>query len=153
MAGNKKPKRKDTKLENEGAEFLVCGNLLIEGIATYKTYTQMKGYDLISIDPDHGTSAKIQVKSRWATDSDRGFLIKNFDTDFVVLALLNRAYHYSEKKKKTGVGKFPPEYFVLPVNVVKVAQSKNSSLGKVLSKNIPELEKYRDAWGLERHDN
>ena len=29
-------KRQNTKLESEGAEFLVLGNLLIEGISTYK---------------------------------------------------------------------------------------------------------------------
>lgn len=29
--------RMDTRLESEGAEFLVLGNLLIQGIATYKT--------------------------------------------------------------------------------------------------------------------
>jgi hypothetical protein len=97
----KDTKRQDTKLESEGAEFLVCGNLLIEGVPTFKTYTQMAGYDLVATDPERGTSVKIQVKCRWATDGDGGFLIKNFNTDFVVLALLNRGYRYSKRKMKT----------------------------------------------------
>ena len=40
-------KYKNTKLEAEGAEFLVLGNLLINKIASYKTYTNMPGYDLL----------------------------------------------------------------------------------------------------------
>ncbi len=43
---------KNTKLEAEGAEFLVLGNLLISGIATYKTYTNMPGYDLAAQSPE-----------------------------------------------------------------------------------------------------
>lgn len=108
----------------------------------------MPGYDLIATDPQQGNLAKIQVKSRWASDSDRGFLIKNFDADFVVLALLNRGYSYSKKKMKTGTGKGIPEFFILPMDLVKNARSKNSSLGKVLSKNIQNLESYRDAWDI-----
>jgi len=57
--------RQDTKLESEGAEFLVLGQLLIHRIAAYKTYTNMPGYDLVATHPEKNTSAKIQVKSRW----------------------------------------------------------------------------------------
>jgi len=74
--------RQDTRLESEDAEFLVLGQLLINKITTYKTYTNMPGYDLVATNPETNTSAKIQVKSRWATKAD-GFPIKNFDCDFV----------------------------------------------------------------------
>jgi hypothetical protein len=60
-------KRQDTKLESEGAEFLVLGNLLIDGISTYKSYINFPGYDLTAINPDTKKIARIQVKSRWAT--------------------------------------------------------------------------------------
>ena len=56
--------RQDTKLESEGAEFLVLGQLLIRGINTYKTYTNMPGYDLVATRPAKNTSVRIQVKSR-----------------------------------------------------------------------------------------
>jgi len=60
-------KRQDTKLESEGAEFLVLGNLLIEGISCFKAYINFPGYDLVAVNPDKSKTAKIQVKSRWAT--------------------------------------------------------------------------------------
>lgn len=40
--------RLDTRLESEGAEFLVLGQLLIARIPTYKTYTNMPGWDLVA---------------------------------------------------------------------------------------------------------
>ena len=83
------PKRLDTRLESEGAEFLVLGHLLLNRIAAYKTYTNMPGYDLIATKPEANTSARIQVKSRWRTGAT-GFPISNFDCEFVVAAFLNR---------------------------------------------------------------
>jgi len=60
----KERKRKDTKLEAEGAEFLVLERLIFEKITTFKTYTNFPGYDLIAVSADDNTSARIQVKSR-----------------------------------------------------------------------------------------
>ena len=54
----------DTKLEAEGAEFLVLGMLLVEGVHAFKAYTNFAGYDLVALDPGTGRSARIQVKSR-----------------------------------------------------------------------------------------
>lgn len=87
----KKRTRKDTKLESEGAEFLVLGRLLLEKITAFKTYTNFPGYDFIATSADHNTSARIQVKSRYQTDWD-GFIINNFDCEFVVFVTLNRGY-------------------------------------------------------------
>jgi len=70
--------RQNTTLETEGAEFLVLGQLLIEGIPAYKTYTNLRGYDLVAIWPETNRVARIQVKSRWATTAPH-FLIKNVD--------------------------------------------------------------------------
>lgn len=52
-----KPKRQNTKLESEGAEFLVLANLLIGGIESYKTYINYPGYDLVAINPQSKKSA------------------------------------------------------------------------------------------------
>jgi hypothetical protein len=104
--------RQDTKLEQEGAEFLVLGQLLIEGIPAYKAYTNMRGYDLIAAWPDTHRSARIQVKIRWATDANQ-FLVKNVDDcDFAVLVRLNRGYRYSAAAKRELPSE-DPEYYVL----------------------------------------
>jgi len=61
--------RLDTKLESEGAEFLVLGHLLMNRIPAYKAYTNMPGYDLVATNPERNTCARVQVKSRWETGS------------------------------------------------------------------------------------
>ena len=135
--------RQDTRLESEGAEFLVLGQFLIHRIPAYKTYTNMPGYDLVATNPENNTSAKIQVKSRWATKAG-GFPIKNFECDFVVVALLNRG---SKDGRKDVL---PPDFFVIPVDIVKSVCRTDSSWSKVLLKDIENLEYYRDNWELVR---
>jgi len=134
--------RQDTHLESEGAEFLVLGQLLIQGIPTYKTYTNMPGYDLVATNPERNRTARIQVKSRWKTKAE-GFIIKNFDCDFVVIVKLNRG-------SKEGTAEIlPPEYFVLPVDVAE-ALPRTEGWGKVSFSKIPDMESYRDNWDLIR---
>jgi hypothetical protein len=130
--------RQDTKLESEGAEFLVLGHLLMNRIPSYKTYTNMPGYDLVATDPEHNSSARIQVKSRWRTGAP-GFIIKSFDCDFVVAVKLNRG-------KKGGGGKvLAPEYFVFPTAVLRdVPRSKQWN--KIMFRDIPGIEQYREDW-------
>lgn len=103
--------RQDTRLESEGAEFLVLGQLLIEGVPAYKAYTNLRGYDLVATWPETNRSARIQVKSRWATDAN-AFLVKKIDCDFLVLVRLNRAYKYSSLAKRALAAE-EPEYYVL----------------------------------------
>ena len=90
-------KRLDTRLEAEGAEFLALGQLLLHKIASYKTYTNMPGYDLVATNPESNKSAMIQVKSRWRTGAS-GFPIKNFGCDFVIVVLLNRGSKDGKKE-------------------------------------------------------
>jgi len=134
--------RQNTQLESAGAEFMVLGNLLIEGIAAYKSYTNMQGYDLTATNPEKNLSARVQVKSRWRTKA-KGFIINNFDCDFVVVALLNRG------TKDGSEGKCAPEYFVLPVEVVKELP-RTDRLGKVSLAKVPALASYRERWDLIR---
>src|SRR5690348_17990101 len=91
--------RQNTKLESEGAEFLVLGNLLIVGISCFKAYVNFPGYDLVAINPEKSKSARIQVKSRWATNYDKSFPIKNFECDFVVHVALNRGFRFGKIAK------------------------------------------------------
>ncbi|KGJ20750.1 hypothetical protein [Paracoccus sanguinis] len=135
--------RLKTRLESEGAEFLVCGLMMVEGIPTYKSYVRMPGYDLLAVSNDGHRTARIQVKSRWATGST-GFIINNFDSDFVVLALLNRG-----KKGGGGVVK-DPEFYVMPTSSVKDASSPSSTWGKISARKIEQFSSRRNAWHLIR---
>ncbi len=60
------------------------------------------------------------MKSRWATDYDRGFPIKNFDCDIVAHVALNRGYRYSRRGnvEDGDDGRRVPEVYVFPVDVV-----------------------------------
>jgi len=105
--------RQDTKLESEGAEFLVLGQLLIEGIPAYKTYTNLRGYDLVATWPETKRVARIQVKSRWATTAPH-FLVKNADEcDFVVLVRLNRGAPSWAPERERELKAEEPDYYVL----------------------------------------
>jgi len=141
--------RLNSRLEAEGAEYLVLGALLIEGVPTYKSYARMPGYDLIATDADNNRSARIQVKSRWATDFDGGFLIANFDCDFVVFVALNRGYRHSKAKRvqQGESGRMAPAFYVFPTEVARQAIYVKSSWGKVFLNAIPDVSSYRDNWG------
>jgi len=140
----KKALRQDTSLESEGAEFLVLGSLLIEGIVAHKTYTNNPGYDLVAMDPDHRTLARIQVKSRWCTGVE-GFIIRNFDTDFVVVALLNRGLKDDLSKRAA------PEFYVLTASEVRVAAEKHAGAwGKLLLSRIPGFKERKSDWAAIR---
>lgn len=144
------PRRLDTKLEAEGAEFLVLGLLLVEGIQATKAYTRFPGYDLLAFNPDNRRQARIQVKSRWATDYDRGFPIKRFDCDFVVHVALNRGYRYRKQASAGDSGRAAPQVYVLPVDLVRQAQRPASTWSKVRLYDIPAVEDYLDNWDLVR---
>jgi len=90
--------RLDSSLESEGAEFLVLSLLLVEAIQASKAYTKQPRYDLIAFNPERDRSCRIQVKSRWTTDYDGSFLIKNFNFDFVAHVALNRGYRGYRRK-------------------------------------------------------
>jgi hypothetical protein len=140
--------RLDTSLESEGAEFLVLGHLLIEGIQAFKAYINFPGYDIIATNPEKNRSCRIQVKSRYATDFDGGFPIRNFDCDFVVLAALNREYRYRKKKSADDDGRKAPQLYVFPVEVIKSAQNPKSKWGKAFLRNVDRPTQYLDNWDL-----
>jgi hypothetical protein len=137
--------RKDTKLESEGAEFLVLGYLLLNKISAFKAYVNFPGYDLIAVDAESNTSARIQVKSRYHTNWD-GFIINNFDCDFVILAALNRGY--SKRKKSVDSGIDDPEFYVMPVSYVLKVRDPNNNWGKIVRKRLKDIEQYKDRWDL-----
>jgi hypothetical protein len=140
----KKHKRRNTKLESEGAEFLVLGNLLLNGIPSYKAYINMPGYDLIATNPEKNTSVKIQVKSRYQTNWD-GFIIKNFESDFVVLVALNRGKpqnNYAPENIQL------PEFYVMPIDFIKKIRDKDNKWGKITKSRMNGFKEYLDKWDL-----
>ena len=143
--------RQNTRLESEGAEFLVLGNLLVEGIDAYKSYRYMPGYDLVAVLPEKNATARIQVKSRWASDAT-GYLIKNFNCDFVVFAQLNRGFRYKNNldPSRWSEGRKQPECYVFPTKVVRRHRDRKSKWGRVILKKIPDYKNYKERWDLIR---
>lgn len=134
--------RLDTRLESEGAEFLVLGHLLLERIPAYKTYTNMPGYDLVATNPERNLSAKIQVKSRWQSGAS-GFPIKSFVSDFVVFCRLNRGNRAGTMAVKA------PQFFIFPTPLVEAAP-RTADWGKLAIRSIPDWQAYESAWDLIR---
>src|SRR5690349_15373048 len=96
-----------------GAEFLVMGHLMRRNILAYKAPQNNEGYDLICIHPDPShrpgrgekPQVRVQVKSRYATDCDRGFPVKDktFGAfDFLIVAFLNIGKFGGNKDGSTG---------------------------------------------------
>lgn len=137
-------KRQDTKLEANGAEFLVLGQLLIRGMQAYKSYLNNKGYDLITVNPEKKTQAKIEVKSRYHTNM-KSFPIKNFESDFVVFCSLNRG---SKKIMATSIlGIKEPEYYIFPTILCK-NHAKGRTWKKFHLSDVNNFEQYKNNWDL-----
>ncbi len=87
---------------------------------------------------------RIQVKSRYYS-SDRAFLIKNFDCDYVVYAALNRAR--SRRDKGDGWPK-PPSLYVLPIDLVKAVRRMSHPWGPAVYLNDVEDagKRYLEKW-------
>lgn len=89
------------------------------------------------------------MKSRYATDWDRGFPIKNFDCDFVTLVALNRGYRHRRRRtadNETGVKR--PEVWVFPVETIRAVHDTSTSWQKANVRRIPDLGSYAENWGL-----
>ncbi len=136
-------KRLNTRLEAEGAEFLVLGQVLIANIECYKAYTNYPGYDLVATNSPTGRIARIQVKSRWATNRAGFFSISNLDCDFVVHVALNMGERRAGETLSRKRG--DTDYYVFPREIVAEYRTPSHKLN---IRNVPDLESYRDAWSL-----
>jgi hypothetical protein len=145
-----KYRRQNTKLESLGAEFLVLGQLLINGISSYKSYVNFPGYDLVAINPESGKIARIQVKSRWAINYDGSFPIKNFECDFVVHVALNRGYSFGKRTPAGESNVKSPEFYIFPIANILPARNLKSSWGKVNIRKISDFGIYSNRWDLIR---
>jgi hypothetical protein len=136
-----------------GAEHLVIGHLMRRNILAYKAPPNNEGYDLICIHPDPRKSAeqiRVQVKSRYQTDSDRAFPVKqkSFDAfDYVIVVFLNNGFYY--RKRPVREGHSQPEYYTLPAEFIKDNhQIASSGWERVLTKG-KDLDRYKNERGFE----
>lgn len=145
---------------SEGAEYLVMGLLMRRNILTYKAPPGNEGYDLICIHPDprhvpsNGERAqvRVQVKSRYQTDCDRGFPLKEKGLDafdFLVVAFLNIGKFFGGKDGSTGEA--PPEFFTLSADFIRDHHHKESTWQKVKLRGLDDqIAPFKDEAGFEQ---
>ena len=143
-----------------GAEYLVMGYLMRRNILTYKAPPNNEGYDLICIHPNPRykpnsgelAQVRVQVKSRYATDSNMGFPIKETSLDafdFLIVAFLNIGKFYGNHIGLDGAKE--PVFYTLPNEFVRMHHNKTTSWQKVLLKNLrDEIAKYEGEQGFEQ---
>jgi hypothetical protein len=142
-----------------GAEFLVMGHLIRRNILAYKAPPNNEGYDLICIHPDprhiplpgEVAQVRVQVKSRYATDCDRGFPVKAVSLDafdFLIVVFLNIGKFFG--KNDGSSGEREPEFYTLPREFIKEHHDATSSWQKVMLRRIEgEIECFKNRAGFE----
>lgn len=143
-----------------GSEFLVMGHLMRHNILTYKAPPGNEGYDLICIHPDprhqpgpeEKAQIRVQVKSRYATDCDRGFPVKETSLDafdYLIIAFLNIGNFYGHNDGSTGARE--PEYFSLSQAFNREHHGPSSSRENLRLKKLEaEIQSFKNEEGAER---
>jgi len=94
---------------------------------------------------------RVQVKSRYQTDCDRGFPVKEVSLDafdFLVVAFLNIGKFYNKNDGSTGQEDI--EFYTLSNDLIRKYHDKNSSWQKVKLRKVEEdLEQYKNEAGFE----
>ena len=135
---------------SHGAEFLVQGYLMRRNILTYKAPQNNAGYDLICVHPDHPNKTCpicVQVKSRYATDCDRGFPVKEQTFkhfDFLIAVFLNIGNFFRSPTTEQR----EPEFYTFPIEFIRRHHNSQDFGGKVQLRGL-DLEEYRNEKGFE----
>ncbi len=150
-----KSKSRFVPLMHEAAEHLAIGYLMRRNILAYKAPPRNEGYDLICIHPDprrRTKVVKVQVKSRYQSDSDRSVFIKEstFSAfDFLIIVLLNIGWYYDPDARRPRSGQREVELLVLPRPVArKLYRRVRSGMNRVRTRGH-ELKRYKNERGLE----
>lgn len=142
-----------------GSEYLVMGYLMRRNILTYKAPPGNEGYDLICIHPDPRhrpapdelAQIRVQVKSRYATDSGRSFPVRpeTFDAfDFLIIVFLNIGRFYGRYDGSTGQRE--PEFYTLSSEFIRTHHKEAGGWGKVaLSGLDAQIEPFKGEAGFE----
>lgn len=129
-------------------------------VLAYKAPPNNEGYDLVCIRPDPrhapppGSSGqvRVQVKSRYATDCDRGFPVKEASFgafDYLVVVFLNIGDFSRRRGGPDGAREV--EFFTLPRAFVEQHHDKRSSWQKVRLRGLDEaLRPYAGLEGFEQ---
>jgi hypothetical protein len=135
------------------AEYLVLGQLMRRNILAYKAPPNNQGYDLICLHPDPKRSARairVQVKSRYQTDSDRSFPVKQKSFaafDYLIVVFLNLDFFFSKLGQKGG--RQAPEYYTLPRKFIhRHHYHPPSGFQKVRTKGL-DISAFKDELGFE----
>jgi hypothetical protein len=135
-----------------GAEYLVQGYLMRRNILTYKSPPGNEGHDLLCIHPDPRKvtrQIRVQVKSRYATDSNKGFPLKSKSLDafdYLILVCQNIGYFYRSKPVRDGLA--PPTFYTLPAATV-CDRHVRIDKGWEIFHARGDLAQYQDAAGFE----
>ena len=110
-------------------------------ILAYKAPPNNEGHDLICIHPDPRhipqpgelAQIRVQVKSRYATDCDRGFPVKEVSLDafdFLIVVFLNIGKFFGKNDGSSGDRE--PEFYTFPREFIKERHDLTSSWQKVM---------------------
>jgi len=143
---------------SEGAEHLVMGHLMRRNILAYKAPPGNEGYDLICIHPDprhqpgpdEHAQVRVQVKSRYATDCDRGFPVREVTLDafdFLVVAFLNIGNFFRGRDGTEGAEQ--PAFFTFPAEFIRSHHQKGGWQKVRLRGMDEEIKPYQNEAGFE----
>jgi hypothetical protein len=137
-----------------GAEALAMGYLMRRNILTFKSPPNNEGHDLICLHPDprrRSRQLRIQVKSRYATDCDRAFPVKEASLDafdFLIIVFLNVGRFAPKSRTNLAINSDEPEFYTLPRIFIRRHLDTQSSWQKVrLGK--ANLARYKGTKGIE----
>mgnify|MGYP001769861847 CR=1 FL=1 len=142
-----------------GAEYLVMGYLMRRNILTYKAPPNNEGYDLICIHPNpryipknkEKAQLRIQVKSRYATDCNKGFPLKEKSLDafdYLIAVFMNIGKYYGKHTGEDGDDDI--EFYTLPNEFIRKHHNKSTTWEKVMLKPLlNEIEIYKNEKGFE----
>lgn len=119
------------------------GHLMRRNILAYKAPPNNEGYDLICIHPNprkKGQQIRVQVKSRLATDCDRGFPVKEKSIDafdYLVIVFLNVGYFlHMAKRHSCREGVEEPEFYTFPASFIRRHHDTTSTWQKVKTRGL-----------------
>ena len=136
-----------------GAEYIAMGYLMRRNVLAYKAPPNNEGYDLICIHPDPRRATRqirIQVKTRYATDSNRGVPVKGKTLnafDYLMIVYQNIGFFY--RKKHFGEGPKPVQILTLPRAVVEQYHVRRGKGWEVFYPRGFDLEPFLDETGIE----